>query len=380
MARVNERHATVIGAGIGGLAAAIALRHAGWEVTVYERANALLPVGAGLSLWSNAMYALNELGRAAAMRSLGVHAHSGAFRSWRGDVLSRFDLQAHERRLGQPTVVVERAAVQRVLLDALPPETVRLGAACVGFVQDVRGVTARFADGTNARAAVLIGADGIHSAVRGQLFGWQPTRYAGYTVYRGVAPFPHARLLPGESVGRGQRFGMFPLSGERVYWYAVCNAPEGMAADVPAILRARFAAWHDPIPAILAAVGDAAPLHTDIHDRPLLPRWSAGRVTLLGDAAHPMTPNLGQGACQAMEDAVVLGRCLASAWDVPAALVRYERARIPRTRAIARQARHLGEVLQWAHPVACAARDAVFARLPDRVVAANMATTVGYAV
>lgn len=383
MTGADERRAVVIGAGIGGLSAAIALLRAGWDVAVYERSRELRPAGAGLSLWSNAMYALDQLGLAEAVRPLGVREAGGAFRTPNGDVLSRFDLAASERRTGQPTVVVHRADLQRVLLDALPPETVRLGVAFAGAVQDVRGVTVRLADGSTDRVAALIGADGIGSAVRAYLFGAQPPRYAGYTVYRGVARFAHASVLPGETVGRGQRFGMFPLNGGRVYWYAALNAPAGAPAMQRDALRARFAVWHNPIPALIAATPPDAIIHTDIYDRPPLShssRWGAGRVTLLGDAAHPMTPNLGQGGCQAIEDAVVLGRCLAEAADIPAALLRYAQMRTPRTRAVVRQARRLGAVLQWSHPLAVAARDWAFARTPPAVTQREMERFIAYRV
>ena len=173
---------------------------------------------------------------------------------------------------------------------------------------------------------------------------------------------------------------MFPLDDGRVYWFAVLNAPEGTPTLSRDALVARFAAWHNPVPALIAATVPDAIIHTDIYDRPPLARWGAGRVALLGDAAHPMTPNLGQGGCQAVEDAVVLGRCLADAADVPAALLRYAEVRIPRTRAVAQQARQLGAVLQWSHPVAVAARSWLLAHMPRAATQASTERFTAYRV
>ncbi len=182
------------------------------------------------------------------------------------------------------------------------------------------------ADGNEVEGDVLVGADGLHSVVRARLHGYKPPRYAGYTAWRAVITAPDVPLCPGESWGRGARFGHARVPGGRVYVYATRNAPEGVhgPGGELAELRRIFGAWHDPIPALLTAMEGADILRNDILDRPALRRWGTGRITLLGDAAHPMTPNLGQGACQALEDAVVLARQMGSCGAVEPALRRYE--------------------------------------------------------
>jgi 2-polyprenyl-6-methoxyphenol hydroxylase-like FAD-dependent oxidoreductase len=288
-----------------------------------------------------------------------------------------------ERRLGEVSIVVHRADLQAILLRALDSDAVRLGAHCTGFTQDGDRVTARFADGEEAHGDLLIGADGLHSVVRAQLFGAAAPRYAGYTAWRAVAPFDHARLTPGETMGRGARFGMAPVSGGRAYWYATLTTPEG-GRDVEGgrkrALLEIFRGWHTPIEALIAATDETAILRNDIYDRDPLSHWSVGRVTLLGDAAHPMTPNLGQGACQALEDAVALADALKDSDDVRAALRAYEERRIGRTSALVRQARQIGAVGQWSNPLACRLRDALLKYVVVRVQGRQIERVAGYIV
>ena len=362
---MRDLEGIIIGAGIGGLAAGVALRRRGIRVGIFERAERLDEVGAGLSLWRNAIDALAELGLAAPLRAIGLPQVGGGLRSRRGNVLATVPADS-----GDPLVtVVPRAELHALLLGANGPNRVRLSAACVAVEQDATGVTARFADGREVRGDVLIGADGLHSVVRAQLFGAAPPRYAGYTAWRGVAVVEHRRLpagAGGETWGRGARFGLAPMSHDRVYWYATRNAPEGEVDDGhrKADLLRLFRGWHPPIEAVLEATDEEAILRNDIYDREPLARWTRGRVTLLGDAAHPMTPNLGQGACQAIEDGVVLARSLDETADVPAALAAYEERRLARTSRIVRQSWRFGRVAQWQNPVACFARDTLVRAIP----------------
>jgi 2-polyprenyl-6-methoxyphenol hydroxylase-like FAD-dependent oxidoreductase len=362
-------HVLIIGGGIGGLAAAVALRRAGVRATVFERAPELLEIGAGLSLWPNAIRALERLDLAAPLTARGVPESDGGVRTWRGDPLFITSTHELERRYGARTLAVHRADLQATLVEALDPGALRLGAECVGFTQDAAGVTARFADGSESRGDALIGADGIRSIVRARLWGDPRPRYAGYTAWRAVVPFDHDHLPAGESWGCGRRFGIVPMSQDRVYWFATENAPEG----TPAVTHSRkrhlaelFAGWHAPIPELIAATDEAAILHHDLYDLRPLRRWTRGRATLLGDAAHAMTPNLGQGACQAIEDAVVLGRCFADSSDPLIALRRYEERRRRRANAIARQSRWIGRIGQLERPLLCRLRDELFRRLSDR--------------
>jgi len=351
----------VIGGGIGGLAAAIGLRRAGVEARVFERAPALGEVGAGLSLWPNGLRALDAVaGLGDEVRARSVRDGSGALRSWKGRELVAANGEELERLLGDVTLIIHRADLLALLRRQLPDDAVVTGAECIGFEEKDGEVAARFAGGTEVGGDVLIGADGIHSAVRAQLFGSSPPAYAGYTAWRSVLAFDHTRLAPGISIGRGCQFGQVPMANGQVYWFATENRPAGQGAPPGGwrgALLELFARWHPPIPELIAATPEAAILHNDIVDRPPHGRWGEGRVTLLGDAAHPMTPDLGQGANQALEDAQALAAAVGP--DLVAALRAYESVRIPRASAIVRGSRRVGRIMQLDSRLACWARDSL---------------------
>jgi 2-polyprenyl-6-methoxyphenol hydroxylase-like FAD-dependent oxidoreductase len=355
------RKAIIIGGGIGGLATAIGLRRTGWEVEVFEQAPELMEVGSGISLWRNALAALDRLGVLDDIRDLGVSGQEGALYRPGGRLLSRMNAPGGTSAGGM-ILLLHRAELQHVLLDAAGREVVRTGARCVGITRDDYGATATFADGRKARGDLLVGADGLHSTVRKALVDPKPPWYAGYTVYRGIAAFDPARLVTGETWGRGLRIGLWGLARGRSYWYVSHAVPEGQT-DPPAGRKAHllelFRGWHAPVEEVIGATDESAILRNDIYDRPPLEHWSVGRATLLGDAAHPMTPDLGQGACQAIEDAVVLANCLRDAEDVPAALLAYESWRIPRTSRVVAIAHQIGQMARWSNPLACRLRDAL---------------------
>lgn len=364
----QRMHVLIIGGGIGGLAAAIALQQIGLAVTVFESTPELREVGAGLSLWPNAVKALDKLGLGEPLRAMGVPNGSAGIRAWDGTPLVQLTASTLEQTFGAPTIVVHRADLQTLLRAALAPDTLRLGWECTGLRPDAEGVTAQFADGQSVRGDLLIGADGIRSITRTQILGEQPLRYAGYTAWRGIAHFAHDQLLLGETWGRGTRFGIAPLNQERVYWFATRNAPAGSAA-APAghkseLLR-HLRGWHDPISAVITATDATAILHNDIYDLQPLKRWGHGRVTLLGDAAHAMTPNLGQGACQALEDAVALAAGLHAGSSGSAGLRAYEAQRISRANAIVRQSWRVGRIAQLEQPLAVGLRNLVFKHTPS---------------
>ena len=374
--------AIIIGAGIGGLSTAIGLRRAGFEVEVYERAEQIGEVGAGITLWPNAIKALTQLGLGEQIRAISVFEGQGGIRTWRGAPLTSASTVDIERAFGAPTLAMHRAELHNVLLRAFGAGQVQLGAQCSGFEQDGESVTALFAGGQRAEGDLLVGADGIRSVVRAQLHGAEPPRYAGYTAWRGVVPFDRSRLLPGESWGAGERFGQVPLSDNRVYWFATANLPAGGHSPdgEKAELLRRFQGWHDPIPALIEATPAATILRNDIYDRPPLRGWGKGRVTLLGDAAHPMTPNLGQGACQAIEDAVVLMKQLRAGRDVAEALRAYEQQREDRTAMLVTQSRRIGEVGQWQGPLSVGVRDLLMKTLGTRLQDRQLAEVIGYEV
>ena len=370
--------ALVIGGGIGGLATAIGLRQIGWQVEVYERATAIREVGAGIALWANAIRALAELELADILLPLAIPDTAGGIRTMHGNLLTAMSKTEAQQVFGDHGVAMHRAELLAALLERLGTEHIRIGAQCVGFNQDADGVTAQFADGTTAHGDLLIGADGLRSAVRAQIHGTTPPTYSGYTAWRGVTHFDHTQILPGESWGAGARFGQVPLSNGRVYWFATHTELEGGHSPngEQAALLHIFQGWHAPIEALIRATDPTAILRNDIYDRPPLHSWGSGRVTLLGDAAHPMTPNLGQGACQALEDAAVLVRMLRNSSALTDTLRHYEAARIQRTTPLVQQSRRIGAVGQWSNPLAIQVRNGLLRMMPASARQRQIASVV----
>ncbi len=354
--------ALVVGGGIGGLTAGIALRRAGIEVELFERAPAIGEVGAGISLWPNAIRALDAIGVGAAVRELGCSQGDGAIRTWRGRTMLALSMAEIERASGAPVVMLHRAALIEALRQGFGDRGLNLGCELVDFEQDGRGVRARFANGQRAEGDLLIGADGWRSAVRTRILPAARNVYAGYTGLRGLVDAPALRGTIGETWGRGARFGQIPLVDGRIYWFASWNAPP----DQPLTPEQRkeralsiFRGWHAPIEDLIRATDPVTILHDDVRELETLPTWVEGRVALLGDAAHAMTPNLGQGGCMAIEDALVLSRCLKDVQPVETALERYWRSRRERVEAVVRDSRRFGFFGQLQNPLLCALRDGI---------------------
>ncbi|WP_030811897.1 FAD-dependent monooxygenase [Streptomyces sp. NRRL S-337] len=382
----RQRTALVIGGGIGGLTAAVALERRGWAVTVVERAAALEPVGAGIALAPNAQRALDTIEVGDAVRAMADWQGAGEFRLPGGRRLARTDNAAAVRRFGGPVAIAHRAELVALLAARLPASAVRTGAtATLGDPGDPRpgGRPARVRisvpDQTvphrpvpddphlvELSADLVVAADGIHSAVRRAVFPRHPApRYAGFTAWRFVVPAPDGvRPVAHETWGRGSLWGTVPLAGGRIYAYATAAVPAGGRAvdDERAELLRRFGAWHQPVPALLDAVGPAEVLRNDVYSAAAPPpAFHHGRVALLGDAVHPMTPNLGQGGCQAVEDAVVLAHEAGPDADLGAALAAYTRQRLPRTMEVVRRAERVGRLTTWRSRPACALRAGLMA-------------------
>ncbi|GAA1436848.1 FAD-dependent monooxygenase [Microlunatus lacustris] len=377
--------AVVVGAGIGGLAAAVGLQQAGTEVLVLERAVDLRPVGAGLSIFSNGLTALDALGLGADLRARAA-APSGILRAGQRRPDGRWLTTVPADAL-RDLRVVHRAALQELLLGALAPGTVWYGVEVRTVSGEAGNVvvdtTASGPGAVDGPVAVVVAADGLRSRVRASWPHDPGLRYAGYTAWRGVTADPvDLDGGAGETWGRGLRFGVAPLGDGRVYWFAVASVPAGgRTPDEHAEVRRLFGRWHAPVPALLEATDPAAVLRHDVHDlaHPLR-TFRRGGCVLLGDAAHAMTPDLGQGGNLALEDGVTLARLLgAQAREeqpdptaLDAALARYDRLRRRRTRPVARQARALGRMGQVADPVAAALRDAVLRRVPPSAAASRV--------
>ena len=352
---------TVVGAGIAGLSAAIALRKTGNEVVVLERARRIDPVGAGIILFANALRALDRLGVGEAVAARGAVATRSAILTWEGRELTQVPSD-----LLEGTIALHRADLQAEL--AAAGGEVRLGAEVTAVEQGDDAVVAVATDGRTEQSELLVGADGLSSVVR-RAIADVPIRYAGYTAWRGVSSVPQEPGRVTESWGIGERFGLVDIGRGRTYWFATKNAREG-EPDEPGgkkaeILR-RFSGWHEPIAAVVEAADESAILRNDVYYLEPLRRWSYGRVVLVGDAAHATTPGVGQGAAQAIEDAVVLADRLAGSDDLPAALAEYEATRKPRADAVLKLSRRVDKAAQVANPLGWRLRNAVVRRLPER--------------
>ncbi len=366
--------AIIIGGGIGGLSAALALERVGIRCDIFEQAEELREVGAGLTIWANAIRAMDQLGVAERVLSFGSKVDRFEVRKSNGQKLSTSSLSELERKLGVPvTVVVHRADLLRELASGRDKGRTHCDARCVSIVDDANGVLARFADGREAKGDFLVGADGLHSVVRSQLHGPAKPRYAGYICWRGIADLKVKDPPVGlsfETWGSGARFSVHHCGSGRLFWYGTRNLSEG-GVDSPAGRKADvqdiFQTWHSPIPEVIEATLGAEILRNEIVDRIPLANWGRGRVTLLGDAAHPTTPNLGQGACQAIEDAVCLAASLAGNHDVTTALRNYEQTRHPRTTAITKDSWRLGRLCQWENPFGCWLRNLLTRWTPSAV-------------
>jgi 2-polyprenyl-6-methoxyphenol hydroxylase-like FAD-dependent oxidoreductase len=348
---------------------------------VYERSAALGDVGAGISLWANALKALHQLGMKAGLDVLSFTSDEGALRTADGAVLTSTSAREFTSRFGMPVMVFHRAELLDVLRQAAQGIPIHFDHECREVAQGEGRASVTFAGGRQAHADVLVGADGLHSAVRASLGIPGKIRYAGYTAWRGIAPFRTSGLLAGETLGCGQRFGLVPIAGDRVYWYATDNVSEGEREEperTKAHLTGMFSHWHAPIPALIEATAAAAILRNDIYDRDPVDRWGEGRVTLVGDAAHPMTPNLGQGGCQAIEDALVLARCLSGGGSVEGSLRRYEAIRVPRARFIVYASRRIGRAFQIESPILCRLRNFGIRMTPAAMSYRSLAAVAGY--
>ncbi|MEV0407481.1 FAD-dependent monooxygenase [Actinoallomurus sp. NPDC050550] len=362
----NRRNAVVVGGGIGGLAAAVALIRCGWQVEVLERAPAFEEVGAGLSLWPNGVRALDALGLGENVRRRAMTETEGGIRNASGRWLARTDVRELGRRYG-PVVAVHRADLTEVLRQAVPTAALRMNAEVTGVEAANSSVEVRHTAGVS-RADLLVGADGLRSVVRRSLWpGHRAPRYAGYTAWRLIVDTGGHPSAAGETWGRGQRAGIVPLADGSTYFFGAANAPEGQRSPDGELaeMRRRFNGWHAPIPALLAAASEDAVMRHDIYELPPLRTFVHGRAALLGDAAHAMTPDLGQGANQALEDAVTLAAMLAAHRDVEPALTAYDRQRRARTQMIARRSRLIGTVAQWSWQPAAILRDRVLRLSPS---------------
>ncbi|MFQ5634779.1 MAG: FAD-dependent monooxygenase [Gammaproteobacteria bacterium] len=391
---MKDTDVLIIGAGIGGLAAALALQQAGRRVSVYEASDELSEIGAGLTVASNGCIVLQHLGLASLLDELACAPESGAVQHFRdGRTLVHIPHGDDTRRkFGAPYCQIHRADLHRGLIDAVranDPDCIHPGHKFTDLDETGDGITAHFADRPSVSGDLLIGCDGIRSAVRTRLFGADDPRFTGYAAWRGVVPvdaLPPGSIEPDTALlmGPGHIFTRYKVrAGELLNYVATARtdswAEEGWSVpSTVAAVQAEFGDYCEQVQTILAATPPDECYRWGIFDRPPLRRWSAGRAVLLGDAAHPMSPFLGQGAVMALEDAVILTRCLVAADNLRAAFDRYENARRSRVGFVFRESRRAGDRLTSFDPdtyapdqhdteesLGLAAYNAVTAPLPD---------------
>ncbi|MBE9166745.1 FAD-dependent monooxygenase [Pleurocapsales cyanobacterium LEGE 06147] len=349
----------VVGGGIGGAATALALHRAGLDAVIYERTKELREVGAGIALWANATHILKQLDLLEDAIRVGCLTTNYQFNSQLGKELVNVPVAGFEL----PVVGIHRAELQQLLWKNLPQEKFVLGEKFERFERNENQVRAYFASGLSVEGDALIGADGLRSRVRAELWGDRPPTYRNYKTWRGLTDYVPSKYRPGyiqEFLGRGKGFGFMMLGKEKMYWYAAATAPKAqpdLEIGRKKELEMMYQDWFSSIPELIAATNEADILTTDLYDRPPTQPWSQQNITLLGDAAHPMLPTMGQGACTALEDAYIVAKCLKEESLPTTAFQHYESLRFPRTKAIVEQSLQAGRMGELKNPLAAGLRN-----------------------
>lgn len=369
----------IVGGGIGGLTLAIALQRKGFRTAVYERAPEIKPIGAGLALAANAMKAFAEIGIDTDILSSGKVLKKLTIKDVRGNILTETNAESISKKIGVTNnFTIHRAALHRVLVHHLQPDTIELGKACINFENSTSGITLNFDDGSTARADYVIACDGIHSIFRKKLSIHSEPRYAGYTCWRGVIdtiPDYVDHNETSETWGPGSRFGIVPLANNQLYWFACINASANdpvMKNFTVSDLASYFHNFHKPIAEIIAQTRDDRMIWGDIIDLKPINQFAFGNIVLMGDAAHATTPNMGQGACLAIEDGVILANCLEAEGQPEIAFRKFESRRLARTRKIVDDSWRLGRIAQLDNRFLIWLRNAAVRATPARVAERQM--------
>jgi 2-polyprenyl-6-methoxyphenol hydroxylase-like FAD-dependent oxidoreductase len=364
----------IIGAGIAGLATAVALQQRDYDVSVIEERTDT-STGAAIGIWPNALAALDNLGLGDAVREAGGRITAGALR-WRdGSWLRHPAPETLVAVLGEPLVVVQRSTLRDILTAAVRHGTVEYGLAAEGLHAGADGMQIKLSDATVRHADAVIGADGTGSMVAHLLNGPLRHRYAGYTAWRGIARYAMDPELAGETLGPGVETGHAPAGPDLTYWYTTERAPEGRLSpdgELP-YLRAELAGWPEPIPSILAATAEVDVLRNDLYDRSRARHWARGAVVLVGDAAHPMRPHLGQGGCQGIEDAAILGAFVERTADLPTAFAQFATFRLPRITSLVRESALIGRVINLRPAFLSAAASRATGLVPEPLFTRHLA-------
>lgn len=364
----------IIGGGISGLATAIALQKVGYETRVYEAASEIKALGAGLSLAANAMMALERIGLSEQVMAIGKMLPAFAILDQRGRYISNTDSEKIKKYHDTGNFVIHRAALHRVLLSQLSKGQLFTGKQCISVRQETGKVHVEFKDGSRTTADALVVADGIHSALRQQLLPSSRPRYAGYSCWRAVIDSSRLDIDKGtETWGSKGRFGLVPMANNQLYWFACLNGSaqnKRFKAFRVEDLQTRFADYHQAIVSTLSATKDEDLIWNDIIDIRPIRRFAFDRIVLVGDAAHATTPNMGQGACQALEDAAVLMQTMVQSENEKpeTAFKAFEQRRIRRTAWIVNNSYRFGKIAQWESPLLISLRNALLRGAPQQIM------------
>jgi len=361
----------IVGGGIAGLCAAIGLQQLGIEAHIYESVSELKGIGAGFGLAANAMQALDHLGLKEEISQIGHYLESYNVLDQKGNILVEPNTKSISQKYQQDNFAIHRADLHQFLLSKIPGRQVHLGKRATSFERQGEQIHIHFTDGTQAIGNALLVADGVHSLLRQQLIPTSAPRYSGYTCWRATIDNSSIQLKKStETWGVKGRFGMTPLVGDRIYWYACINSPQqnpilknwGIAELVN-----NFKDYHAPIPTILSETQDTDLIWNDIIDIAPLQQLAFDNILLLGDAGHATTPNLGQGACQAIEDVAVLLDELKTAASIQQGFTRFEARRLDRVNYISNTSWQIGKIAQWENPFLIGMRNFIMKIMPNRL-------------
>jgi 2-polyprenyl-6-methoxyphenol hydroxylase-like FAD-dependent oxidoreductase len=362
---------TIIGAGIAGLTTAIVLKQIGKSFIVFESTAEIKAVGAGLGMGANAIKAFDKLGIKQEVIQRGRFLESFTIYDRKGKKITRTDNAALSEKYGVDNFTIHRAELHKLLLSKLDNQNIQVNKKALDFEQKQDSLIIKFADGSSHETRFLICAEGIHSHFRRKLKPQSLPRYAGYSCWRSVIENSSLNISEtSETWGNGRRFGIVPLADNKIYWFACINGPENDSrfrnfkiSD----LQKYFIDFHDPIPAILEQTKDEDLLWNDIIDIEPISQYAYKNILLIGDAAHATTPNLGQGACQAIEDAVILANEIQKKADISNAFEQFEKRRLKRTHFVTNTSWRIGKIAQIQNPFIAALRNFVFRLIPASV-------------
>lgn len=363
----------IIGGGIGGMAAAIGLHKIGVKAHIYEQAPAFKPLGAGIGIGSNAMLALNHLGAGADVARKGMLLHELQFLNNKLELLNRIDFRMLKAKFGEENIAIERSALHESLFQSLDKNSIHFGKKVTCYSQDTVSVQLTFNNNDEKRFDYVIAADGIHSFIRQSLVPQSTPRFAGYTCWRGTTKNTGDVPLhiSSEAWSPKGRFGWASLNDDEVYWFACINsrANDDYYASIGKEGVAKlFSHFPDPVERLIKEVHETSFLHHDIFDIEPLSSFHYGRTLLLGDAAHATTPNMGQGAGQAIEDAYELMEAMKEESTIREALLQYDNRRIEKTRKVIQLSRSIGNAAQWDHPLLISFRNNIFPLIPKSLL------------